>query len=132
MIKTYTLNKIEEEQISDKKGTMTFHLTDEKGDSRKVTGITFLDENKKAKGICSSTKRELPLVQLLFEMKENEVLELEFKYFNDKYNRDLDKTANQIAYEAVLEMERERNPFYRLSKLFKKLFNVETKESSTA
>lgn len=131
MIKTFTLNKIEEKQISDKKGTMTFHLTDEKGDARKVSGITFLDENKRPKGICSSTKRELPLVQLLFEMEENETIELEFKYFNRKYDRNIDKTANQIAYETVLEMEKEQNVLYRISKYFKRLLSHE-EQSSTA
>ncbi len=126
MIKIFTLNKIEEEIISEHKGTMTFHLTDEKGDKRKVTGITFLDDKQRAKGICSSTKRELPLVQLLFEMEENETLELEFKYYNKKYNRDIDKTANQIAYETILEMEKEQNFLYRISKFFKKhLFHKE-------
>lgn len=108
MIKTFTLQKIEEEHISATEGTMTFHLTDENGDSRTVTGSTFLNEDKVAKGISSVNKRELPLIQNLFEMDVKETIDLEFKYFNDVYDRDSDKTVNQVAYEKVLKMQKER------------------------
>ena len=111
MIKTFTLEKIEEEQTSDTKGKMIFHLIDELGDCRTVTGATFLDENKVAKGISSKNKRELPLIQNLFELEVNDTIDLEFKYFNDLYDRDIDKTANQVAYEKVLEMQKERKLF---------------------
>lgn len=111
MIKTFTLDKIEEKQISATEGTMTFHLTDEHGDSRCVTGATFLGENKVAKGITTENKRELPLIQNLFEMDVKESIDLEFKYFNDVYDRDVDKTVNQVAYEKVLEMQKERKLF---------------------
>ena len=131
MVKTFTLNKIEEEQISERKGIMKFHLTDEKNSPRTVTGITFLDENGRPKGICSSTKRELPLVQILFEMEENETINLEFKYYNRKFNRDLDMTINQVAYETVLEMEKEKSIFYRMGKFFKKLLPRHEEEHST-
>ncbi|HIP80808.1 MAG TPA: hypothetical protein EYH16_00145 [Leucothrix mucor] len=120
MIKTFSLDKIEETQLSDKKGTMIFHLTDESGESRKVTGLTFLDENKVAKGITSVNKRELPLIQNLFEMELKETIDLEFKYFNDLYDRKLDKTVNQIAYETVLEMQKEEKLMYRIAHFFKK------------
>lgn len=107
MIKTFTLNKIEEEQVSDTAGTMTFYLTDENGDSRIVSGTTFLDKNKQAKGISSSHKRELPLIQNLFEMEVNETIDLEFKYYNNIYDRASDKTVNEVAYEKALEMQKE-------------------------
>lgn len=120
MIKTFLLDKIEETQLSDKKGTMVFHLTDESGDSRQVTGVTFLDENQIAKGIASVNKRELPLIQNLFEMELNESIDLEFKYYNDLYDRKIDKTVNQIAYETALEMQKEEKLLYRISYFFKK------------
>lgn len=120
MIKTFSLDKIEETQLSDKKGTMIFHLTDENGNSRQVTGLTFLDANKVAKGIASVNKRELPLIQNLFEMEINETIDLEFKYFNDLYDRKSDKTVNQIACETALEMEKEEKLLYRMTHFFKK------------
>ncbi len=131
MIKTFTLNKIEEEKVSERKGLMKFHLTDENNSPRVVTGITFLDENGRPKGICSSTKRELPLVQILFEMKEDEKISLEFKYYNRVFNRELDMTINQVAYEKVLEMEKEKNIFNRMSRFFKKLLHPHEEGHST-
>jgi len=107
MIKTFTLIKIEEKQVSDTAGTMTFHLTDENGDSRTVSGTTFLDENQNARGISSPHKRELPLIQNLFEMEVDETIDLEFKYYNNIYDRESNKTVNEVAYEKALEMQKE-------------------------
>lgn len=121
MIKTFTLNKIDERIDSDRVGSMTFHLTDEIGDSRTVTATTFLDENGKARGISSVNKRELPLVQMLFEMELNDTCDLEFKYYNAIFDRDQDKTANQIAYEKVLEMEQEKKWRHRVGQFFKRI-----------
>lgn len=125
MIKTFSLDKIEETQLSDKKGTMVFHLTDENGDSRQVIGLTFLDANKIARGIASVNKRELPLIQNLFEMELKETIDLEFKYFNDLYDRKADKTVNQIASETVLEMQKEGKLMYRITHFFKKITSKE-------
>lgn len=124
MIKTFTLDKIEEKQVSETEGTIEFYLTDENGDERMVIGTTFLDENKKAKAVSSSNKRELPLIQNLFEMKINDTIDLEFKYFNKIYDRESDKTANEIAYEKVLEMQKEDKFFYRIFGFFKKFIPI--------
>lgn len=114
MIKKFTLNKIEETQTSDTKGSIKFFLTDENGNERSVTGSTFLDESKKAKGVSSKNKRELPLIQNLFEMDINETIELEFKYFNKVYDRDADKTINEVACEKALLMQKEDKLLYRI------------------
>ncbi|MEE9445036.1 MAG: hypothetical protein V3V19_05170 [Cocleimonas sp.] len=126
MLKTYTLLKKEHTQTSEKHGTMTFLLRDENGDERPVTGDTFLDENKKPVGISSSNKRELPLIEDMLHLDIGETVEIEFDAYNHAYNRELDKTVNQIAYDKVMEMQKERKLFYRVKKFFG-ITNSETK-----
>jgi len=118
VLKTYTLLKKEHTQVSEKHGTMTFLLKDENGDERPVIGETFLDENKKPIGISSSNKRELPLIEDFLHLDVGETVEIEFDAYNNVYNRELDKTVNQIAYDKVMKMQEERQLFYRVKKLF--------------
>jgi len=126
MIKQFTLNKREEKKISDTEGTMSFFITDENGNDRVVTGTTFLNENQVAQGISSKNKRELPLIESLFRLDIGEVINVEFESFNKVYYRDLDKTVNQLAYDTVLEMEKEKNFFYRIAKVFKRQSALES------
>ena len=114
------IEKIEEEVCSDSTGKMTFHLVDESGDCRTVTGMTFLDKNGQAQGITSESKRELPLIENLFSDRHKKVVDIEFDHFNKVYDRELDKTVNQIAYEKVLQMEKEKKLSYRIVNFFKK------------
>ncbi len=118
MLKTYTLLKKDHVIDSDKHGTMTFLIRDENGDERPVSGETFLGEDKLPKGISSINKRELPLIEDLFNLEVDETVEIEFDAYNNVYNRELDKTINQIAYDKVLNMQQERKLFYRLKKFF--------------
>jgi len=120
MIKQFTLNKREEKKISDTEGTMSFFITDENGNDRVVTGTTFLNEDQVAQGISSKNKRELPLIEGLFRLEIGEIIDVEFEPYNKVYYRDLDKTVNQLAYDTVLEMEKEKNFFYRIAKVFKR------------
>ena len=126
MLKQFTLNKREEEKISETQGTMSFFITDENGIDRVVTGTTFLNEDQVAQGISSENKRELPLIESLFRLEVGEVIEVEFEPYNKVYYRDLDKTVNQLAYDTVLEMEKEKNFFYRIAKVFKRQTLVES------
>lgn len=120
MLKQFTLNKREEEKISETHGKMSFFITDENGNDRVVTGTTFLNEDQVAQGISSKNKRELPLIEGLFRLEIGEVIDVEFESYNKVYYRDLDKTVNQLAYDTVLEMEKEKNFFYRIAKVFKR------------
>ncbi len=120
MLKQFTLNKREEEIISDTEGKMSFYITDENGVERVISGTTYLNEDKQAQGITSPNKRELPLIESLFRLKTGEVVEVEFAPYNKVYYRDIDKTVNQLAYDTVLQMEKEKNIFYRISRIFKK------------
>ena len=119
MLKTFMIEKIEEEVCSDSTGKMTFHLVDENGDCRRVTGMTFLDKNGQPQGISSQSKRELPLIENLFSDRHKKVVDIDFDHFNKVYNRELDKTVNEIAYEKVLEMEKEKKLSYRIARFFK-------------
>jgi len=117
MIKQFTLNKREEKKISDTEGTMSFFITDENGNDRVVTGTTFLNEDQVAQGISSKNKR--------FRLEIGEIIDVEFEPYNKVYYRDLDKTVNQLAYDTVLEMEKEKNFFYRIAKVFKRQLALE-------
>jgi len=117
MLKTYMIEKISEEVISDNVGRMTFYLIDENGDCRTVRGETFLDNDQKPTGISSESKRELPLVESLFSNRDKKVVDIDFEKYNMVYDRDLDKTINEIAFEKVKEMEKEKTLSFRLAKL---------------
>lgn len=120
MLKTFMIEKIEEEVCSDSTGKMTFYLIDENGDCRTVTGTTFLDKNGQPQGINSESKRQLPLVENLFSERHKKVVDIEFDHFNKVYDRETNKTINQVAYEKVLQMEKEKKLSYRLANLFRK------------
>ncbi len=130
MLKTYMIEKVVEEKHSDTEGTMTFHLVDENGDCRTVSGITFLDEEKKAQGISSETIRELPLIEKLFSSRHKTIIDIEFENFNKVYDRDLNKTVNQIAYEKVMQMQKEQKLTHRIANFFKKASSNSTNAES--
>lgn len=116
MLKTFTLIKKDHVQESEHHGTMTFLFKDELGNERIVEGDTYLGDDKKPRGISSSNKRELPLIEDMLHLDVGESVEIEFDAYNSVYNRELDKTINQIAYDKVLKMQTERQLFYRLKK----------------
>jgi len=122
MLKTFTLNKRIDKQISQTTGVVTFYITDEYGDSREIVGETFLDMNMQPQGISSKNKRELPLIEGLFRLGLKETISIEFKHYNDLYNRELDKTANQVAYDTVMEFKNTESVITKLSKHFLPLY----------
>ena len=124
------IEKIEEEQLTDSTGTITFHLVDENGDCRKVHGSTFLNENKVAQGVSCESIRELPLIESLFSSRDKKIVEVEFDHFNKVYDREEDKTVNQKAYEEVLKMQQEKKLSYRIANFFKKT-TKQTEENRT-
>ena len=76
MLKTFMIEKIEEEVCSDSTGKMIFHLVDENGDCRTVSGMTFLDKDGQPQGISSESKRELPLIENLFSERHKKVVDI--------------------------------------------------------
>ncbi len=120
MLKTYMIEKIVEEQVSETAGTIVFHLVDENGDCRTASGSTYLDENKKARGVTTESIRELPLIESLFSNRDKKTIEVEFDHFNKVYDRETDQTINQIAYQAVMKMQEEKKLSHRITSFFKR------------
>ena len=106
MLKTFTLNKIEEEMITDTEGKMTFHLTDESGFERSVWGRTTIDENNQTIGISAIKKREHPLIQCLFHSKPNETIKIEFTQYNDIFERKDEDKSTPTVKELIEEMQK--------------------------
>ena len=104
MFKTYTLVKKEEIQVSDTEGKMIFHLTDENGDQRRVSGDTKLDVHLNAVSISTDKKREHPLIQCLFYTEINETINIEFKQYNTVFERN-DELTEKTVEELAKEME---------------------------
>ena len=125
MFKTFTLTRKEEEQLSETEGKMTFHLTDETGYERKVSGFTQLDENLNAVSISSPRKREHPLIQCLFITNTGETINIEFTQYNDVFVRNDQDTAEKSIEEIAREMQ---NKPMRLGPLLK---SVEVKSTES-
>ena len=70
-------------------------------------------------GVTASNKRELPLVEGLFRMEIGEKTTIDFTLYNKTFNRDDDKTSNQIAHDEVLKMQKENSLLGKVGKIFK-------------
>lgn len=105
MLKTFTLNKIKEEILSETEGKMTFHLADENGVSRTVWGTTLLDHNGQPISISANKKREHPLLQCLFNSQPNETIEIEFTQYNDIFERNDNKATTPTVEDLMKEMQ---------------------------
>ena len=105
MFKTFTLTRKEEEQLSETEGKITFHLTDENGFERNVSGFTQLDENLNAVSITSPRKREHPLIQCLFITNVDETISIEFTQYNDVFIRNDEDTTEKTIEEIAREMQ---------------------------
>ena len=119
MLKMFTLDNRVDQQLSDTAGTVVFHVTDEAGNSRKIFADTFLDENQVPQGVTASNKRELPLVEGLFRMEIGETTTIDFTLYNKTFNRNKNKTVNQIALDEVLKAQEDSSLLAKAGKLFK-------------
>ena len=105
MIKTFTLQRIEEQQISATEGKMTFYLVDENGEYRTVTGATHLDENRQAIKISTQIKREHPLIQCLFDSDLNDTINIEFDQYNTVIERKDSNSTTPSVDDLIKEMQ---------------------------
>lgn len=103
MFKTYTLIKIEEQQLTDTEGKMTFFIADENDELRKVCGETRLNADKKAVSISTTKKREHPLIQCLFNSEINETVNVEFDHYNALFKRE----DNQVIVQTIEKLAKE-------------------------
>jgi hypothetical protein len=106
MLKTFTLNKIEEEILSDTEGKMTFELCDEAGVIRSVWGTTKLDQNGLPVSISANKTREHPLIQCLFNSQLNETIKIEFTQYNDIFERKDEEQKTPSVEELINEMQK--------------------------
>ena len=132
MLKTYTLYDRFDEQLSDTSGTVTFSVTDENSDNRNIFANTFLDENHVPQGVTASNKRELPLVEGLFRLEVGEKTTIDFKLYNDTSNCEDNKTSNQVAYDEVMRMQKERSFLGRIGRIFTSSKRKAIKETITS
>jgi len=128
MLKTYTLDNRVDKQLSDTAGTVTFSVTDENNIAREITADTFLDKNQTPQGVTASNKRELPLVEGLFRMEVGETTTIDFTLYNNTFDRDNNKTSNQVALDEIKKMQKEKSLLLKLKKLFK--FSNKNKEEA--
>jgi hypothetical protein len=105
MFKTFTLTKKEEVHLTKTEGTMTFHLIDENGEARKVSGAIKLDVNLIPISISAERKREHPLIQCLFYTELNETISIEFKQYNDVFERNESELTQQTIENLAKEMQ---------------------------
>ena len=106
MLKTFTLNKIEEEVLSSSKGKMTFELTDEAGVTRNVWGTTELDQDGMPVSISANKTREHPLIQCLFNSQPNETIKIEFTQYNDIFERKDEEQKTPSVDDLINEMQK--------------------------
>ena len=105
MLKTYTLVRKEEIQVSDTVGKMIFHLKDENGEQRTVSGITKLDVDLNAVSISTDKKREYPLIECLFYSEVDETINIEFKQYNTVFERKDNEASEKTVEEIAKEMQ---------------------------
>jgi len=105
MLKTFTLNKIEEEVLSELEGKMTFELTDENDITRTVWGTTKLDENGTPISITAIKTREHPLIQCLFKSQPKDMIKIEFTQYNDVFERKDEDAKAPTVEELMKEMQ---------------------------
>ncbi len=106
MLKTYTLEKVVDEQYTETEGKRTFHLVDENGDRRTVWGSTLLDENQHPVSISTDKKREYPLIQCLFNSKVKDTIKIEFTQYNCVFDRKSMNVDHQTIEDIAKEMQK--------------------------
>ncbi len=102
MKKTYTVTDILFNEVSRKKGTIEYYLTDEMGNDRKVTAMAHLGFGKKIKKIKALYQREIPLVAALETKEINQTFTLDFTQAN-KEQRLNSKTSKRFAEKAYTQ-----------------------------
>ncbi len=106
MLKTFTLDKIVDEQLTETEGKRTFYLTDENGDKRIVWGTTLLDEQQFPVSISTHKKREFPLLQCLFHSKVKDTIKIEFTQYNSVFDRKSMSEIQQSVDNIIKEMQK--------------------------
>ncbi len=106
MFKTFTLDRIVDEQLTETEGKRTFHITDESGYTRTVWGTTLIDASQRPLTITANKKREHPLIQCLFDADLKQTINIEFTQYNDIFERKDEPVDTPFSVEEIAkEME---------------------------
>ncbi len=87
MYKSYTIKAFKFKEISGGKGTISYHLVDEIGQTRTVTAKAKAGFIKKIKSVEAIHHREIPLVEALANSSINDIISIDFSDFNRKFPR---------------------------------------------
>lgn len=82
MKKTFTIQQITHKVVSPQRGSLTWLLSDEHQQARKVNAITVLGRNQAIAEVRAVHVREMPLVDALLNQEEGETFALDFTAFN--------------------------------------------------
>ena len=118
MQKTFTLDRIVDEQLTETEGKRTFHLIDENGEQRTVWGTTLLNEDKVPVSISANKKREYPLLECLFDSALKDTIKIEFEQYNTIFERDNAKVEVTAETIEALAKEMQSKPM-RVGSLIK-------------
>lgn len=105
MFKTFTLENVVDEQLSETEGKRTFHLIDENGDKRRVWGSTLLNEKSEPIDISANKKREIPLIECLSKSDLGETISIEFKQYNMIFGREAEEVTARTIAELAKDMQ---------------------------
>ena len=105
MLKTFTLEKVVDEQLTETEGKRIFYLIDENGDKRTVWGSTLLNDSQQPVSISTNKKREYPLIQCLFNSKVQDTIKIEFTQYNSVFNRKSMSDVQQTVEDIMKEMK---------------------------
>lgn len=106
MLKTFTLEKVVDELLTETEGQRTFHLSDEKGEKITVWGNTLLDENQQPVSISTHKKREYSLIQSLFSSKIKDTIKIEFTQYNSVFDRKSMSEVQQTVEDIMTKMQK--------------------------
>jgi len=82
MKKTFTVQSVKNNSISNGKGALVWQLSDELDRPRKVTGVTTLDKQGRILSTRAVYERETPLVERLLQQNEGDTFSIDFGPIN--------------------------------------------------
>ncbi len=104
MYKSYTIKAYKCTQVAPKKGHIKYLLEDDQGNQRTVSAMATLGIIKKIKSIRPINFRETPLIEILANSKVNEIIEIDFSDFNNRYPRVASNKKSNVGSDIYKEL----------------------------
>ena len=83
--------------MSKGKGIVRYILVGSQGNTREVSAIANLDKKGAVKTVRPLHQREQPLIDVLMKASVNEIIEVDFTAYNNKYPRDYKGSKTVVA-----------------------------------